>query len=345
MLAADETLFHNEEVFDFSYIPDQFNYRDGQLKALAYCLKPALRGSKPLNALLIGPSATGKTTAIKLTFNQLEDASEKSVLVHVNCQIHSSPFRIFSEIHKKIFGHLPPETGVPLSRIYDKIFTRLSKDKKVLIVALDDINYLQDNEKVLYDLLRINESYPGMKAGIISISQRNEMHKLSDRVRSVFQPQIINFPTYARNEINAILRQRVEVGLYSNVLPAKILEKITVLTAERNDLRFGIGLIKQTVMQAEADSSRIVKEEHLRRAVNSLMPEREIEDNEKIMLELLDREITSGELYKLFRRKTSASYSSFYRLLRNMEAKSLIKTNEKIAEKGGKTRVISKAIR
>ena len=49
-----ETLFRNEDVFDFSHIPDQFNYRDSQLKALAYCLKPAMRSAKPLNALLIG---------------------------------------------------------------------------------------------------------------------------------------------------------------------------------------------------------------------------------------------------------------------------------------------------
>ena len=344
MLSADETLFRSEEVFDFSYIPDQFNYRDEQLKALAYCLKPAMRSAKPLNALLIGSPATGKTTAIKITFSQLEEVSDKAVLVYVNCQIHSSPFRIFSEIHKKIFGHMPPETGVPLSSIYDKIFARLSKDKQILVVALDDINYLQNNEKVLYDLLRAYESYSGVKTGVISVMQKNEIYRFGDKTRSVFQPQIINFPTYKINEITAILKNRADIGLYNNVMSKKMLGEIAVMTSDKNDLRFGIELLKQAVMQAEADSSRVVKEKHLEKAIASIMPSptKEVRDDEKLILDLLDKEMTSGELYKLFTKKIDISYSSFYRLLRKMEAAGLIETKEKIAEKGGKTRVITK---
>ena len=343
MLSADETLFRSEEVFDFSYIPDQFNYRDGQLKALAYCLKPAMRSAKPLNALLTGHPATGKTTAIKISFDQLGEASEKAILVYVNCQIHSSPFRIFSEIHKKIFGHMPPETGVPLSSIYDKMFARLSKDRQVLVVALDDINYLQNNEKVLYDLLRAYESYPGVKAGVIAVMQRNELYRFSDKARSIFQPQIIDFLPYSMNEIYLILKQRADVGLYHNVISKRMIEKIAELTSEKNDLRFGIELLKQAVMQAEADSSRTVKELHMKKALSSLnTTEREVKNNEKLVLGLIEKETTSGELYKALGKKIAISYSSFYRLLREMEAKNLIRTEEKTAEKGGKTRIIRK---
>ncbi|MCX6818558.1 MAG: ORC1-type DNA replication protein [Candidatus Aenigmarchaeota archaeon] len=340
-LLSDETLFRNEDVFDFSYIPDQFNYRDSQLKALAYCLKPAMRGAKPLNALLIGPPATGKTTAVKLMFNQFEEESDKAVLVHVNCQIHSSQFRVFSEIHRKIIGHLPPETGVPLSGIYDKIFPKL---KKVLIVALDDINYLQESDKILYDLLRAHESYPGIKVGVIAISQKDETHKLSDRVRSVFQPELVRFEPYKKTEIAGILRHRAEAGLYNNVVSLRLIDKIAELASENNDLRFGIALLKKAVMNAELDGSRVVKKAHIEKAISSVIPEqnKKLEDNEKLIMDLTKKDITSGELYKLFSKKTSASYSSFYRLLEKMEKAGLIKTVEKIATKGGKTRIISK---
>jgi cell division control protein 6 len=339
-----ETLFRNEEVFDFSYIPEQFNYRDSQLKALAYCLKPAMRSAKPLNALLIGKPATGKTTAIKITFDQLEQETDRAVLVYVNCQIHSSPFRIFSEIHKKIVGYLPPETGVPLSSIYDKIFAKLSKEKQVLVVALDDINYLQNNEGVLYDLLRAYESYPGVKVGVLSVMQRNELHKLSDKTRSVFQPQLIEFLPYKTNEIFSILRNRADIGLYKNVVSGKIIERISELTSEKGDLRFGIELLKQSVMQAEAGMSKTVKENHVKKAAASISPDaRQLEGNEKMILELIEKEAKSGELYELIKKKLNISYSSFYRLLRAMENKGLIKTEDITADKGGKTRIIRKA--
>ena len=338
-----ETLFRNEDVFDFSHIPDQFNYRDSQLKSIAYCLKPAMRSAKPLNALLIGRPATGKTTAIKLTFNQLEQQTDKAVLVYVNCQIHSSPFRIFSEIHKKIVGYLPPETGVPLSGIYDKIFAKISKAKQTLVVALDDINYLQNNESVLYDLLRAYESYPGVKVGVLSIMQKNELHKLSDKTRSVFQPQLIEFLPYKTGEIVSILKNRADLGLYKNVASGRIIERIAELTSDKGDLRFGIELLKQSVMQAEADMSKTIKEEHVKKAAASISPDtRQLESNEKLVLELIEKEIKSGDLYKLVKKKLNISYSGFYRLLKAMENKGLIETKEITAEKGGKTRIIRK---
>ena len=345
MLLADETLFRNEEVFDFSYVPENFIHRGDQLHALAHCIKPAMRGSKPLNAVLYGLPATGKTTAIKTVFQQLEDTTEKIVAVHVNCQIHSSQLRIFSEIHKKIFGFLPPETGIPLSNIYDKVFQRISKEKKILMVALDDMNYLPNSDKVLYDLLRAYESYPNVKTGVFAVMQKNDTYKLSDKVRSVFQPNAVNFPLYTRNEISDILKNRINTGLYPNVLSRPLLEKIVYITHERSDLRFGIELLKQAVLQAEADASRTIKDVHVNKAVSSMKMDKELGETEAVILELIDNQaITSGRLYKLFKSRIDMSYSSFYRLLSRLKASGMIKIDTKALKKG-KTRVISRTFK
>jgi cell division control protein 6 len=341
MLLADETLFRSEEVFDFSYVPENFVHRNEQLHALAHCLKPAMRNAKPLNAILYGLPATGKTTAIKTVFQQLGETTDRVIAVHVNCQLHASQFRIISEIYKKIFGFLPPETGIPLSNIYDKIFNKLGKEKKILIVALDDMNYLANADKVLYDLLRAYESYPGVKTGVFAVMQKDETHRLSDKVRSVFQPSLINFPLYNRNEIFDILKNRINIGFYPNVLSKTLLERIAGLTHERNDLRFGIGLLKQSALQAEADASRSVKEKHLDTALDSLSAGKEADGPESLVLGLLKKETTSGDLFELLKKKTDMSYTSFYRLLKKMETAGTIKIKTKLLRRG-KTRMITR---
>ena len=64
ILMADESLFQDINAFDPDYVPQNFNYRDTQMEAMAIAIRPAMRGGKPSNAVILGSPATGKTTAI-----------------------------------------------------------------------------------------------------------------------------------------------------------------------------------------------------------------------------------------------------------------------------------------
>ena len=97
------------------------------MEAMAMAIRPAISGGQPSNSVVLGSCATGKTTAIRKVFELVEKTTEKVVCVYINCQLHTTRFGIFSQIYKKLFGHIPPETGVPFSRIYDQIMHKLSK--------------------------------------------------------------------------------------------------------------------------------------------------------------------------------------------------------------------------
>jgi archaeal cell division control protein 6 len=62
LLRADETLFRDRDVFEINYLPEEFSYRESQLKDLAFAVRPAQFGSRPLNTVLRGLLGTGKTT-------------------------------------------------------------------------------------------------------------------------------------------------------------------------------------------------------------------------------------------------------------------------------------------
>lgn len=339
ILMADESLFQNINAFDPDYFPQNFNFRDTQMEAMAISIRPAMRGGQPSNATVLGSPATGKTTAIKKVFELVEKNTEKVVCVYVNCQLHTTRFGIFSQIFKKIFGHIPPETGVPFSRIYDQIMKHLQKNGKSLVVALDDINYLfqsKNANKVVYDLLRAYEEYPGVKTSIFAILSDLEFRFAFDKnVNTVFIPQEIVFPLYSYPEIEEILRYRAKAGFYQNVLPDEILEQIAMYTFENGDLRIGINLLRACGNIAEADASRQITQEHYDKAIDSLVSVnvsetlKSLNDSEKDILKFISEfegVPTSGELSKIYKEKTGSSYASFKRTIDKLEFVRLIDT-------------------
>ena len=339
ILMYDESLFQNINAFDPDYLPPNYNFRDTQMEAMAMAIRPAMRGGQPSNAVILGSPATGKTTAIRKVFELVEKNTEKVVCVYINCQIHTTSFGIFSQIFKKVFGHLPPETGVPFSRIYAQIMKELQKNGQSVVVAFDDINYLfQTNHanKVVYDLLRAYEEYPGVKASIFAILSDLEFKYAFDKnVNTVFIPQEIMFPLYKYDEIEDILRDRVNAGFFPGVLSDDILEQISMYTLENGDLRVGINLLRSCGNIAEASASREITQEHFDKAIESLVSInvsetlKSLNSAERELLQMIvnfDGIYTAGELGEDYKQKTGSSYASFNRTLDKLEFVRLIDT-------------------
>jgi len=339
ILMYDESLFQNINAFDPDYVPPNYNFRDTQMEAMAMAIRPAMRGGQPSNAIILGSPATGKTTAIRKVFEMVEANTEKVICVYINCQIHTTRFGIFSQIYKKIFGHIPPETGVPFSRIYTQIMQDLQRKEKSLIVAFDDINYLfqsKNANKVVYDLLRAYEEYPGVRTSIFAILSDLEFKYAFDKnVNTVFIPQEIMFPLYTYTEIEDILRDRAKAGFFPGVLSDDILEQISMYTLENGDLRVGINLLKSCGNIAEASASREITQEHFDKAIESLVSInvsetlKSLTDGEKDLLKMIvDYEGTciAGDLAEDYKQKTGSSYASFNRTLDKLEFVRLIDT-------------------
>ena len=354
MLMHDETLFKDARAFDPDYIPKNFNHRDSQLEAIAVCIRPALSGARAVNTLIYGPPATGKTTAINKLKEDLAEVpqGEKVVVCHVNCQIHSSKFSIFSQIHDAVIGHTPPETGVPFKKVYEAIFKRVMKDGKSLIVVLDDMNYLfydRHANEILYDILRVHEVFPDARAAVFSIVSDIEFsRKLEDRVRSVFRPQEIFFQPYKAGEILDILKERVREGFHPEVVDDGIVSKIADHAFSNGDLRLGIEILRRSAFAAENDASRKIKAGHIEKAIADSGPAalketlKSLDSAETKLLKLIAAtgKKNSGELYELFKKDTGLSYTKFYRMLDKFESIRLIDTRFTEEGKRGRTRNI-----
>ncbi len=304
--------------------------------------------------MVLGSPATGKTTAINKIFNIVERNSDKVVCVYVNCQLHTTRFNIFSQIYNKIFGHMPPETGVPFSRIYGSIMKHLQAEKKSMVVALDDVSYLfhsKNANKIFYDILRAHEEFKGVRTGIFAILSDIEFRYMLDKnVNSVFIPQEIIFEPYTTQEMFDILKDRIKAGFYPDVISDDLLNQIAEHASSAGDLRMGIDLLRVSGNFAEADASKTIEKKHLMEALKNTDSAslkstlKTLSDDEKILLKAITEfntdDLVAGDLYKSFSKKTSTSYASFDRTLNKLEFLRLIDT--KFTGKGvkGNSRIV-----
>ena len=346
ILLHDETLFNNINAFNPDHMPENYNFRDSQMEGMAMAIRPALKDGRPVNTIIMGSCATGKTTAVKKVFEMVEKTSDKIYCCYINCQLHSTRFNIFAQIHKKIFGHTPPETGIPANRIYEKVMTKLANENKALLVAFDDVDYLFQNNminKIFYDILRAYEEFPGARTGLFGILSELEFRFALDKnVNTVFIPQEIIFQPYTRLEILSILTDRAKVGFYPGVINDDIIEEITDCALDSGDLRTGIDLLRVCGNIAEANASRTIEKSHLEEAKSKSVSLKLVEilgslsEQEKILLKIIanNRNLKSGPLSKIFEEETNRTYSTFNRILKKLEFLRLIDT--KLTGKGAR---------
>ncbi|HKL97480.1 MAG TPA: ORC1-type DNA replication protein [Methanocorpusculum sp.] len=275
LLMWDQTLFRDIEVFDISFVPEQFDYRDEQIERLAFAAKPALIGGNILNSICRGVPGTGKTTSVKKFFEEVEEATTKIIPIHINCQIDSTEYAIFSRIYTKLTKNSQPPSGTAFKVLIDMIAKYIEKEEVIPLVCLDDANYLIYNKEfnnVLYGILRIHEVYENIKIGVIVIISDPDIlleQILDARVSSVFRYETINFEPYNAAEIAGILSQRAAQGLYPNVLSTEQLDHVVDRTMRCGDIRIGLDLIKRAVMHVEMDARRQVTEVDLAKAFSA----------------------------------------------------------------------------
>jgi cell division control protein 6 len=354
MLSWDESVFRDEHVFEIDYVPEAFRHRETQLQNLQYALRPAVRGSRPLNVSVRGPPGTGKTTAVQKMFGEL-GAQPGVRTVRVNCQVDSTRYSVFSRVFESIFEYEPPSSGISFKKLFGQVTDKLVEEEEVLVVALDDVNYLfyeDEASDTLYSLLRAHEAHAGAKIGVIVVSSDLDLdviESLDGRVQSVFRPEEVYFPVYDTPEIVDILRDRVEVGFRDGVVSTRVLDEVAELTSESGDLRVGIDLLRRAGLKAEMRASRTVEVQdveeaydkskyvHLSRSLDALT------DSERELVRVIAEQDgdQAGTVYETFHDRTDLGYTRYSELVNKLDQLDIIDADYESLEGRGRSRKLS----
>ena len=357
MLGWDESVFRNEHVFEIDYVPETFKHRDSQMQTLTYALRPAVRGSRPLNVLVRGPPGTGKTTGIQKLFDEIGAQTRDVRTIRVNCQVNSTRYSVFSRLFEGTFDYEPPSSGISFKKLFGQIAEQLVDDERVLVVALDDVNYLfYENEAsdTLYSLLRAHEEHPGAKIGVIVVSSDptlDAVNELDARVQSVFRPEDVYFPVYDQREIVDILRERVDRGFHEGVVRPEILDRVAELTAESGDLRVGIDLFRRAGLNAEMRASKVISAEDVEKAYETskyISLSRSLQglsDSERALVRVIAENDgqQAGDVYEAFRDATDLGYTRYSEIVNKLDQLELIDADYAEIEGRGRSRSLSLA--
>jgi cell division control protein 6 len=356
MLSWDESVFRDEHVFEIDYVPETFEHRETQLESLKYALRPAVRGSRPLNTMVRGPPGTGKTTAVQKLFGELGAQTDVRT-VRVNCQVDSTRYAVFSRVFEHIFEYEPPASGISFKKLFGQITDRLVEDDEVLAVALDDVNYLfYENEAsdTLYSLLRAHEAHSGARIGVVVVSSDlslDVIDELDGRVQSVFRPEEVYFPVYDVDEIVDILRERVKRGFHEGVVGAPELDRVAELTAESGDIRVGIDLLRRAGLHAEMRASRTVEIEDIDAAyekskyVHLSRSLRGLSDRERELVTVIAEHDgdQAGDVYEAFHEETGLGYTRYSEIVNKLDQLGIVDTTYADVEGRGRSRSLSLA--
>jgi len=355
MLSWDESVFRDEHVFEIDYVPESFLHRGTQMESLKYALRPAVRGSRPLNVMAQGPPGTGKTTAIQIMFDELRGQTDVEA-VRVNCQVNSTRYSVFSRLFEGVFDYEPPSSGISFKKLFSQVTDRLVDEDRVLVVALDDVNYLfyeSEASDTLYSLLRAHEEQGGAKIGVIVVSSDLDLdmiEALDGRVQSVFRPEEVYFPKYDEPEVVEILRERVRRGFHDDVVDTPVLDRVAELTADQGgDLRVGIDLLRRAGLKAEMRASRTVEPQdveaaydtskyvHLSRRLQGLA------DSERALVAVIaehDGE-RAGDIYEAFHDRTDLGYTRYSEIINKLDQLGVIDATYTEIEGRGRSRELT----
>jgi cell division control protein 6 len=355
MLSWDESVFRDEHVLELDYLPEAFLHRDEQMETLKYALRPAVRGSRPLNVMARGPPGTGKTTAVQKLFDELASVSDVDV-VRVNCQVDSTRYAVFSRLFEGLFEYEPPTSGISFKKLFGQITDRLVEEDEVLIVALDDVNYLfyeDEASDTLYSLLRAHEAHSGAKIGVIVVSSDldlNVIEELDSRVQSVFRPEEVYFDAYGEREIVDILQERVKRGFREEAVGPQVLDRVAEHTADSSgDLRVGIDLLRRAGLNAEMRGSTKVNTDDVDEAyekakyVHLSRHLRGLSESEAALVRVLaDHDgKRAGDVFDVFTEETDLGYTRYSEIINKLEQLGLIDAEYSSVEGRGRSRTLS----
>ncbi|MEK6983602.1 MAG: AAA family ATPase [Nanoarchaeota archaeon] len=339
ILGSNETLFKNDVALDYSFQPKLVPYREKEQKFIANCIKPLFQEKNGKNIFIFGLPGVGKTLACKHILAELAEETDEIIPIYINCWQRNTTFKIVLEICDLMdFKFVQNKKTEELFR-----WIKQNLNKKSVVFVFDEVDKLEDFD-FLYMILE--EIY--RKTIILITNYKEWLTDLDDRIKSRLIPEIIDFKSYNYEETKGILKQRAEYAFYPNVISDDAFELIAKKTAELQDIRAGLHLMKEAGVIAEDKSSRKINLEHAQSALNkldefSIKKTSDLATDEQLILDLVKNNSGGkiGDFFKMYQNNGGKLvYKSFQRKIERLEKNKFITVEKTAGGEEGNTTII-----
>lgn len=271
--SRDHSIFQSEKFLYPEFLPERLPHRDSQIDEMVYCLQPLTQGLKGENVLVLGKTGTGKTVAVRFVLAQLEEFSDRSKYLYINCFEYYSRHAILSHLCQ-FMGYALPRRGLSTDEVFTQLLEAFKKSSFTPLIVLDEFDQLliKGESDVLYDLLRV-ANYHVKVPGLILISNDHEIaHKLDDRIRSSLHPHSIVFESYNPTQLKDILRDRCQYAFTPNSIDPDVINVAAAHASKLGgDCRIALESLLKAGRLAEKENAPKVTLDHLQRSFETIL--------------------------------------------------------------------------
>ena len=366
MFEKASSIIKDPSRFEYDYVPKNLVNRQDQMHDLEVLFRPLVEYDRTCNAFLMGPVGTGKTVTAKRFCQDMKDyCAERGMaldIIYINCRNNSSENSVILNLIR-YFDKGYPERGFSVEDMARVLKNHLVKNKKPLVVILDEVDVLlkKSTVDIIYQITRLSDdtSKPA-PVSIILISQQSIYSMMDDATASTFRrTTMVRFDRYSREELRQIAKERAEEALLPGKVGDEVLDQIADSSEEFGDARMAIELLERAANLAEEESVGEVTVENVRAAkagIYSIVSESKIEAldlNRKLTLLAIARAMKQNVMIPISAaEKTYAiaceeydvparKHTQFWGYVQDLEKVGLVKTRVSSSGKGGRTTTVS----
>ncbi|NXW56475.1 CDC6 protein, partial [Eurystomus gularis] len=241
-------------------VPDRLHAREKEMGIIRQFLQEHVCGRRPGSLYISGAPGTGKTACLSRVLLDCKDELARSKTIMVNCMSLSSPQSVFPAVAQEL--GLPSATSRDSVRRLEK---QLTAQGPVVLLVLDELDQLESKgQDVLYTLFE----WPRLpNSRLVLVGLANALD-LTDRglarlgARPAGSPQLLHFPPYTREQLTAILTDRLGQVDGDPVLDAAALQFCArKVSAVSGDARKALDICRRAVevVELEVRSQTLLK--------------------------------------------------------------------------------------
>jgi len=272
----NKSVFKQASSLDMSYVPDKLYCRDETIKTLIFNFRRILEEEEQptINCLILGKGGVGKTCTARFFGKNFKNiALEKDInlfIEYYNC----INFRSKSKIVRELLAKHTHGSGRGFSddEALKLILKQLIREKSYMLLVIDEVHLLRPDE--ILALLDIAETYghQNAKLSIILISRNKDWMRIeTERILSRLNEKIKLKP-YNYEEAKQILEYRSELAFKEYVVDDDILNMVSQIVADHQDMRHGIEILRKSGLYADKEGLDRINADIIREASNDVYP-------------------------------------------------------------------------
>ena len=236
---------------------------------------------------IIGPAGSGKTCTLKYFGKNFEEEAHKKRInmahIYMNLKFEGGRRIVF---YRNLLSKIEPglfSMNLSVEEMLRNLFNYLKSRDLRLLLTIDEIDYYVKrfkDERVVYDLTRLNEFIPDRPCGIVGVTflaREKEFHSLLDLAElSSLGRLFIDFTPYTPTQIENILTLRARDALHFGTYSDEVIRLIADITSHapiNGDLRYALDLLLYAGNLADNQGSGRIIPEHVRKVHGVIYPE------------------------------------------------------------------------